>query len=195
MLAVAVAGIACDCPAGTGLYPWGWPGCCGCRSRLPCGSSACASSTSCRTPCLPSGAAVTVGPGVVIAVVGGGIAFAASCASLGYRTWRPGAEPAVSIGWLSAASALGLVVLWATDLQVAADRRRASHWTLGADAIPGVGDATAAAVVALFAAALALAVTARRWLAVAVVSSEPSSPFSLHSPGWRASSSVRRPSA
>jgi hypothetical protein len=118
---------------------------------------------------LPTGAAVTVGPGVVIAVVGGGIAFGASCARLGYRTWRPGAEPSVSIGWLSATSALLLVVLWARSYEWLRIDGRRVDWTLGADAIPGIGDAAAAAVVALFAAALALAITARRWLAVAVV--------------------------
>jgi hypothetical protein len=118
---------------------------------------------------LPNGAAVEIGPGVLIAIVGGALAFVAACGMVGYRTWRPDVEARVPIVSLSAAVAVGLVSLWARGFRWLQIDGRRFHWALGSDAVPGIGDGVAVAVVALLGGALTLAITPRRWLAVAVV--------------------------
>ncbi len=118
---------------------------------------------------LLDGAVVRLSPGVVVALVGGMTAFAgavAETASAGSADQHRLSLPV----WRSlAALAVVVLLLWARSFRWFLVDAEPIEWSVGAEAVPGVGDVFSIVILATAAAAVAAALVRARWLPIAVI--------------------------
>ncbi len=118
---------------------------------------------------LLDGAVVRLSPGVVIALVGGMTAFAgavADTASAGSADPRRLSLPVWhSLGALTVV----VLLLWARSFRWFLVDAQPIEWSVGAEALPGIGDVFSLVILATAAAAAATVLVTARWVPVAVI--------------------------